>query len=145
MKGGTPSAAPGRSLAAGAPHAGRPPAADDAGLARVGHIDDREDMVGPVGKMDGGRGVAAGGGPDAVRSEAVDRRVLCSANVDRGDAVAEAMPDIGVAAMDHDLNAVAAAALVRMADDFDLAGCNGVHVSHSPWRPCHCAVATPPA
>jgi hypothetical protein len=41
------------------------------------------------------------------------------------------MPYIGVAAMHHDLNAVAATAEVAMADELDIAGCNGIHVTLS--------------
>jgi hypothetical protein len=33
--------------------------------------------------------------------------------------------------MHHDLNAVAAAAEVAMADELDIAGCNGIHVTLS--------------
>ena len=35
--------------------------------------------------------------------------------------------DVGIAAMDHDLDAVAAAALVRVAHEPDVAGGHGVH------------------
>src|SRR4051812_39799142 len=64
----------------------------------------------------------------------IDRlRMLRIAHVDDGDAVAEAMADIGEAAMHHDLHAVAAAALVAVADELDVAGCNGVHGSIS-WK-----------
>jgi hypothetical protein len=42
------------------------------------------------------------------------------AHVDHGDAVGKAVADIGVAAIDHDLDAVAAAALVAVAEEFDV-------------------------
>ena len=58
-------------------------------------------------------------------------RVLRIAHVDDGDAVAEAVADIGVAAMHHDLHAVAAAALVAVADELDVAGRHGIHRQNS--------------
>lgn len=54
-------------------------------------------------------------------------RVPGIADVDRGDAVAEPMADIGEAAMDHDLHAVAAPTKIRMADELDALGCHGIH------------------
>ena len=66
-----------------------------------------------------------------ARDEIEDFRARRVAHVDGGDPVAEAMPYIGVAAMHHDLNAVAAAAEVAMADELDIAGCNGIHVTLS--------------
>ena len=58
-------------------------------------------------------------------------RVLGIAHVDGGDAVAEAVADIGVAAMHHDLDAVTAAAHVGMTDELDIAGGNRIHVTCS--------------
>src|SRR5439155_4090939 len=52
--------------------------------------------------------------------EVDDLGVLRIADVDGGDAVAEAMADIGIAAMHHDLHAVAAPAEVGVADEFDV-------------------------
>ena len=43
------------------------------------------------------------------------------AHVQDRDAVAERVADVGIAAMDHDLDAVAAAAQVRMTDEADVA------------------------
>src|ERR1043166_3043829 len=54
-------------------------------------------------------------------------RVLRIAHVDHGDAVREAVADIGVAAMHHDLHAVAAAALVAVTDELDVARSDGDH------------------
>ena len=48
-------------------------------------------------------------------------RVLWIAHVDDGDAVRIAVPDIGIATMHHDLDAVAAPALVGVAMN-DVAG-----------------------
>ena len=55
------------------------------------------------------------------------------AHVDGGDAVREAVADVGVTAVHHDLHAVAAAAEVGMADELDIARGDGVHaaLSHS--------------
>jgi hypothetical protein len=35
--------------------------------------------------------------------------------------------DIGIAAVDHDLNAVAAPALIGMTEKFDISAGNGIH------------------
>jgi hypothetical protein len=43
------------------------------------------------------------------------------AHIDDGDAVRIAVTDIGVAAMHHDLHAVAAPTLVAVADETDIA------------------------
>ena len=53
--------------------------------------------------------------------------MLGIAHVDNGDAVGETMADIGVAAIDHHLNAVSAAALVGVAHKFDVPAGNGSH------------------
>src|SRR6266849_6120470 len=63
-------------------------------------------------------------------------RVLGVAHVDHGDAVAEAVADIGVTAMHHDLDAIAATALVAMADELDVACRDSVH-GGSPPRTGH--------
>src|SRR5438094_5872907 len=39
----------------------------------IAHVDHRQNVVGEIGKVDGGIGVAAAGVPDAVRPEAIDR------------------------------------------------------------------------
>ena len=207
-------APPVRRLAAGAPHPWKPEAADDLRLARIAHVDHRQNVIREIGKMDRGIGVTATGVPDPMRPEAIDRheadlgrlvglgdvvdpdagresvvilqlvrgraaeigllvleflhgpdtgrvdrqqkivvslqvkgaraggtsdeiehpRVCRIAHVQGGDAVAEPVPDIGVAAMHHDLHPVAAAAKVRMADELDVAGCSGIHVTHSSLR-----------
>ena len=49
------------------------------------------------------------------------------AHVDDGDAVGVAVADIGIAAMHHDLDAVAASALVGVANELDVAGCYRIH------------------
>ena len=201
--------APGRRLAAGAPHARQPEAPHDLGLARIAHVDHRQDVVGEVGEVDRRIGIAPAGVPDAMRPETVGRheadlgrlfrsgdvvdpdaggeaaavrqlvrrraaeigllvleflhgpharrvhgeqqvlvglqmeraragrtgdevphlRIFWVAHVDRGDAVAEPVAHIGEAAMHHDLDAVAAPAHVRVADELDVARCDGVHVT----------------
>jgi hypothetical protein len=72
-------------------------------------IDDQEQIV--VGlKMDVPR---AGRGGDVL-----DRaRILGIAHVDDAEAFREHVPDIGVAAVHHDLDAVGPAALIAMADE----------------------------
>ena len=60
----------GRRLAAGAPHAGQPPMADQRGLGRIGHIDDGQNMVDEALEMHRGIGVTAADPPDAMRAEA---------------------------------------------------------------------------
>src|SRR5262245_27078716 len=64
------------------------------------------------------------------------------AHVQDGDAVAERVADVGVAAMDHDLDAVAAPALVGMADEPDVARGRGVHDRFAP--PCEFIVKPHP-
>src|SRR5262249_4043738 len=54
-------------------------------------------------------------------------RALGIAHVDDRDAVREAMADIGIAAVDHDLNAVATAALVAVGEEADVARGDGGH------------------
>src|SRR5215471_1051998 len=54
-------------------------------------------------------------------------RTFGIAHVDDSYAVAKAMADVGIAAMDHDLHAVAAAALVAVTDEFDVTGADGCH------------------
>src|SRR5260221_7466927 len=61
-------------------------------------------------------------------------RVLRVAHVDGGDAVAEAVADVGVAAMHHDLHAVAPAAEVGVADEFDVLCRNRRHGESPPPR-----------
>ena len=75
---------------------------------------DREQQVLVRLQVEGARSRRAGDEVDHLR-------VLRVAHVDGGDAVAEAVADVGVAAMHHDLHAVAAAAEVGMADEFDVA------------------------
>src|SRR5213593_2649760 len=61
-------------------------------------------------------------------SDEVDEfRVPRIAHVQDREAVAEGLADIGIAAMYDDLNTVAAARLVRMAHELDVAGCDGRH------------------
>jgi hypothetical protein len=50
------------------------------------------------------------------------------ANVHDGDPVAERVTDVSIAAMNHDLDAVAPAALVGMADEPDVAGRHGTRL-----------------
>jgi hypothetical protein len=57
--------------------------------------------------------------------------MLWIAHIEDGDAVAEAVTDIGVSAVYHDLHAVAPAALIAMADKFDIPGSNSVHKKRS--------------
>ena len=57
--------------------------------------------------------------------------MLGVAHVERGDAVAEAVTDIGIAALHHDLNAVGMPVHIRMADEFDIAGRQGIHFTAS--------------
>src|SRR5262249_25247328 len=62
--------------------------------------------------------------------------VLGVAHVEHGEAVRERLADIGVAAVDHDLDAVAAAALVAVADELDVLRRVGFHeVASSPVPP----------
>src|SRR5260221_2312396 len=61
-------------------------------------------------------------------------RILRVAHVDGGDAVAEAVADVGVAAMHHDLHAVALATEIAMADEFDVLCCNRAHGESPPPR-----------
>src|SRR5437867_6650528 len=61
-------------------------------------------------------------------SDEVDEfRVSRIAHVQDREAVAEGLADIGIAAMHDDLNAIAAARLVGMAHELDVAGCDGRH------------------
>ena len=53
-------------------------------------------------------------------------RVDGIADVEDRDAVAEGVSDVSVAAVDHDLDAVAAATLVGMADEPDVGGRDGM-------------------
>jgi hypothetical protein len=71
-------------------------------------------------EMDGagvGRAGQKGDGP----------RVLWIAHVQDPDDVRIAVADIGIAAVHHDLDAVAAPALVGVADKLDVAGCYRIH------------------
>jgi hypothetical protein len=67
--------------------------------------------------------------------EVRDLRVLRVAHVQRGNAVAEAVTDVRVAAMDHDLHAVAAAAHVGVADELDALGRDGFHADLAALAP----------
>src|SRR3954447_578585 len=58
---------PGRGFAAAAPHARNPATAGKLRLARRRHVDDREDVIGEVGEVDRGVGIAPADIPDAVR------------------------------------------------------------------------------
>src|SRR5271166_1483253 len=60
-------------------------------------------------------------------------RVFRVAHVDNADAVRISVADIGIAAMDHDLNTVAAPTLVGVADELDVAG---RYRSHGAPIPC---------
>src|SRR5579864_3838860 len=59
------------------------------------------------------------------------RRMLWVAHVDDADAVRKAVADIGIAAVHHDLDAVAAPALVGASDELDVARCYSSHASPS--------------
>src|SRR6516162_312495 len=61
-------------------------------------------------------------------------RVLQIAHVEHGDAVRVAVADIGIAAMHHDLDAVAPSALVGMADELDVARRYRIHGLPLPCR-----------
>ena len=64
-----------------------------------------------------------------VGTKATVSRIFRVADVDDGKAAAEDMADIGMAAMDHDLYAVAAAALVAVPEEPDVtlvAACIGL-------------------
>src|ERR1700722_8701374 len=62
----------------------------------------------------------------------VDRlRIFRIAHIDDRDAVGKAVADISEALVDHDLHAVAAAALVAVAQKFDVMRCYGGHGRHS--------------
>src|SRR6516225_10331953 len=61
-------------------------------------------------------------------------RVLQIAHIEDGDAVRIAVADIGIAAMHHDLDAVAASALVGVADELDVARRYRIHGLPLPWR-----------
>jgi len=183
---------------------GDPPLADDLGPGRLGHIGDRQHLVGELGIVDRDVSVATADVPDAMwphplgchegdlarrlgmrdvedadagrilpalqeigwRSRVVSLRidlhrpharpvdgeqqvvmglemdgagvgwtgqerdglrVLQIAHVEDGDAVRIAVTDIGIAAMHHDLDAVAASALVGVANELDVAGCYRIH------------------
>jgi len=70
-------------------------------------------------------------GAGRTGDEVDDLGVFGIAHVNGGDAIAKPMADIGVATMDHDLNAVTAAAHVAVADKLDIAGRNSVHFTFS--------------
>src|SRR5262245_29904206 len=66
--------------------------------------------------------------------------IFSIADVDHGDAVGKAVTDIGEAAIDHHLYAVAATALVAMTDIFHIPAGDSVHWTASPAslnRKCH--------
>src|SRR3974390_1430379 len=71
-------------------------------------------------------------GPGRAGDEVDDLRMLGITNVKGGDAIAEPMANICVAAMHHDLNAVGAAVHVGVANELDVAGCNSIHLTFSP-------------
>src|SRR5438105_1563046 len=60
--------------------------------------------------------------------------VLRIAHVQDGDAVRIAVADISIAAVHHDLDAVTAPALVGVANELDVAGCDRIHGSPLPFR-----------
>jgi hypothetical protein len=58
----------------------------------------------------------------------IDRlRMLWIAHIEYGDSIAEAVTDIGVSAMHHNLYAVAPATLIAVTDEFDIPGNNGIN------------------
>jgi hypothetical protein len=71
-------------------------------------------------EMDGPGVGRAGDELDGLRARGI-------ADVDDRDPVAERVADVGVPAVDHDLDAVAPAALVRVAHELDVTGRDGVH------------------
>src|SRR3974377_43441 len=71
-------------------------------------------------------------GPGRAGNEVDDLRMLGITNVKGGDAIAEPMANVCVAAMHHDLNAVGAAVHVGVANELDIAGCNSIHLNFSP-------------
>ena len=77
-------------------------------------------------------------GPRVGRTgDELDRpRVRGIADVHDRDSVAEGLADVGVAAMDHDLDAVAPAALVGMADEPDVGRRDGTRAGALTWRHC---------
>jgi hypothetical protein len=64
-----------------------------------------------------------------------DLRLLRVAHIERGDAVAEAVTDVGVAAMHHDLHAVAVPAHIGMADEPDAFGDDRGHPERAALAP----------
>src|SRR5262249_13069886 len=76
-----------------------------------------------------------GAGAGWAREERDMPRMRRSAYVDDADAVGVAVADIGIAAMHHDLDAIAAPTLVRVADEFDAAR---HRCSHRSPRPMSC-------
>src|SRR5271169_3405219 len=75
-----------------------------------------------------------GAGVGRAGQERDGLRVLQIAHVEDGDAVRIAVADIGVAAMHHDLDAVAASALVGVADELDVARRYRIHSLPLPCR-----------
>jgi hypothetical protein len=63
---------PARRLAATTPHAGEPAAPHELRFARLRHVDDREDVIGEIGEVDRGVGIAPAHVPDPVRPHSVD-------------------------------------------------------------------------
>src|SRR5712671_8246106 len=61
-------------------------------------------------------------------------RVLWIAHIQDADAVRIAVADIGIAAVHHDLDAVAAPSLVGVANELDVAGCYRIHGLPLPSR-----------
>src|SRR5437879_4771109 len=59
--------------------------------------------------------------------EVDELRVPRIAHVEDRESVAEGLADIGMASLDDDLDAVAAASLIRMAHELDIARCAGRH------------------
>src|SRR5712692_4167204 len=62
-----------------------------------------------------------------AREEIYRLGIFWVAHVDDGDAVRKSVADIGVAAVDYDLHAVAAPALIGMTEKFDISAGNSIH------------------
>jgi len=54
-------------------HSRQPPAPDDLGLCRLGHVDNRQDVIGIALPMRGGIGIAPADIPQPVQPQALDR------------------------------------------------------------------------
>src|SRR5712671_823225 len=73
-----------------------------------------------------------GAGVGRAGQEGDGPRVLRIPHVENADTVRIAVADIGIAAVHHDLDAVAAPALVGVADELDVAGRYRIHAHLSP-------------